>query len=86
MAWCIREEQEEGRRGATSFFAFRGRPSATLPPADFSARLEGALETPDHAGLSVGLLITFNVAVLTQGARRLVHPQFYGKESDLFIP
>lgn len=37
-------------------------------------------------GLSVALLINFNVAVLTQGVRRLVHPQFYGKDSDLFIP
>jgi GxxExxY protein len=37
-------------------------------------------------GLPVALLINFNVAVLKDGIRRLVHPQFYGKESDLFIP
>ena len=37
-------------------------------------------------GLSVALLINFNVPVLKQGVRRLVHPQFYGKDSDLFTP
>ena len=33
-------------------------------------------------GLPVGLLVNFNVALLTHGIRRLVHPDLYQKVSD----
>jgi GxxExxY protein len=36
-------------------------------------------------GLPVGLLMNFNVALMKDGIRRLVHPDFYGKEGDLIV-
>jgi GxxExxY protein len=37
-------------------------------------------------GLPVGFLMNFNVALMKDGIRRLVHPEFYGKESSLIVP
>ena len=30
--------------------------------------------------------MNFNVALMKDGIRRLVHPEFYGKESSLIVP
>lgn len=37
-------------------------------------------------GIPVGLLMNFNVPLMKDGIRRLVHPSFYRKESELFVP
>lgn len=37
-------------------------------------------------GLPVGFLMNFNVPLMKDGIRRLVHPEFYGKESSLIVP
>jgi hypothetical protein len=37
-------------------------------------------------GLPVGFLMNFNVPLMKDGIRRLVHPEFYGKEIPLIVP
>jgi GxxExxY protein len=37
-------------------------------------------------GLPVALLMNFNVPLMKNGIRRLVHPDFYGKDSELIVP